>query len=252
MPQSESKAAIVTGGAQGIGLACTTGLLGAGWGVLAFDADEAALSDLTEGHGSGRLATFAGDVADENHVRQAVDAACEAFGRLNGVVNNAGIMIEKPVEELEFAEWRQVLDTNLTGAFLFAKHAAAHLRKAKGALVQVASTRAHMSEPDTEAYAASKGGLVALTHALAISLGPEVRSNCVSPGWIDVSRWGKSGVRTPEALDERDHAQHPVGRVGDPRDVAGAVAWLLSDAASFVTGAELTIDGGMTRKMIYV
>jgi NAD(P)-dependent dehydrogenase (short-subunit alcohol dehydrogenase family) len=111
--------------------------------------------------------------------------AVERLGRLDAVVSNAGIMVRKPVTELAIDEWRRVIDTNLTGTFLLAKHAAPHLRAARGSIVTIASTRALMSEPDTEAYAASKGGLVALTHALAVSLGPEVRANCVSPGWID-------------------------------------------------------------------
>jgi NAD(P)-dependent dehydrogenase (short-subunit alcohol dehydrogenase family) len=99
-----------------------------------------------------------------------------------------------------------------------------------------------MSEPDTESYSASKGGIVALTHALAVSLGPAVRANVVSPGWIDVRG---------EAMRPEDHAQHPAGRVGRPGDVAGMVAWLLGPESGFVTGAEFVVDGGMTRKMIY-
>ncbi|MBP2313793.1 NAD(P)-dependent dehydrogenase (short-subunit alcohol dehydrogenase family) [Azospirillum soli] len=151
-------------------------------------------------------------------------------------------MVRKPVTELTLEDWNRVIGTNLTGAFLTAKHCAHLLRANRGSIVNIASTRAHMSEPDTEAYAASKGGIVALTHALALSLGPEVRVNVVSPGWINVD---------PDAvLNEADHAQHPAGRVGTPRDVADAVTWLLS--AGFATGTEVVLDGGMTRKMIYV
>src|SRR5262249_20674925 len=104
--------------------------------------------------------------------------------------------------------------------------------------------RAHMSEANTLAYSASKGGLVALTHALAMTLAPDMRVNCISPGWIDTGKLG--------ALRSADHAQHPVGRVGTPKDVAGTVAFLLSPDAAFMTGAELVLDGGMTRKMVYV
>jgi NAD(P)-dependent dehydrogenase (short-subunit alcohol dehydrogenase family) len=100
-----------------------------------------------------------------------------------------------------------------------------------------------MSEPDTLAYSATKGGVVALTHALAMTLGPDVRVNCVSPGWIDTGKWGP--------LTPSDHAQHPVGRVGTPDDIAAAVAFLLSAESGFMTGSELIIDGGMTRRMLY-
>jgi NAD(P)-dependent dehydrogenase (short-subunit alcohol dehydrogenase family) len=116
------------------------------------------------------------------------------------------------------------------------------LRAAIGAVVTIASTRAHMSEPHTEAYAASKGGLVALTHALAVSLGPEVRVNCISPGWI----FTKGEPPRPE-----DHAFHPVGRVGTPDDIAALVAWLVGPESGFVTGAEFVVDGGVTRRMLY-
>ena len=114
-----------------------------------------------------------------------------------------------PLEETTLETWNRVLATNLTATFLLAKAAAADLRRARGAIVTIASTRAHMSEPDTLAYSASKGGLVALTHALAMTLAPEVRVNCVSPGWIDT---GKHGPLKPS-----DHAQHPAGRVGGRR-----------------------------------
>lgn len=156
------------------------------------------------------------------------------------------------MEQLSLEAWNRVLAVNLTGAFLCVKHAAPHLRQTRGAVVDIASTRALQSEPHTEAYSASKGGLLALTHALAISLGPAVRVNAISPGWIEVSNWKKSGRRRPPTLRPVEHAQHPAGRVGTPEDIATMAAFLLSEVSGFITGQNFIVDGGMTRKMIYV
>lgn len=105
---------------------------------------------------------------------------------------------------------------------------------------------------ETEAYSASKGGVVALSHALAMSLGPEIRVNCISPGWIETGEWQKKPLRHAPNLIQQDHLQHPVGRVGKPEDIAEMVAFLISREASFITGSNFVVDGGMTRKMIYV
>jgi hypothetical protein len=247
------KVVIVTGGAQGIGKGVAARLLAEGYGVVIADSDaEAGHEALGELGGAAWFVET--DVADEAAVAACVAAALAKLGRLDAVVNNAAIARAPrvPVEQLTLESWNRQLGVNLTGAFLMAKHAAAHLRPTRGAIVNVASTRALQSEANTEAYSASKGGLVALTHALAVSLGPEVRVNCVSPGWIDVSGWQKRANRKQVALGAADHAQHPAGRVGTPADIAAMVAFLLSEAAGFVTGQNFVVDGGMTKKMIYV
>lgn len=223
--------AIVTGAARGIGRGVADHLERAGWSVARLDADA----------GSGIIPC---DVSDEASVARAFDMLGDFFrDGLGLLVNNAGIAEPHagPVEEMALAVWNRYLAVNLTGAFLMARAAIPHLRRGGGSIVSIASTRALMSEPDSEAYAATKAGLVGLTHALAISLGPEVRANAIAPGWI---------VTTGEALSDEDHAQHPVGRAGRVEDVAEAVEWLAG--AGFVTGEVVVIDGGMTRQMVYV
>lgn len=247
------KAAIVTGGGQGIGKAIAARLLREGMKVVLAESDEESGRETEkELKASGGVEFIHTDVSNEQLVRNAVERTIERFGGLDLLVNNAGIMIRKPVTELSFEEWQRVISVNLTGPFLFSKYAAPHLRQRKGSIINIASTRALMSEPHTEAYSASKGGLAALTHALSISLGPEVRVNCISPGWIEVSEWKKKENRHKPVLTSEDHLQHPAGRVGKPEDIAALVAFLASPESSFVTGADFIVDGGMTRKMIYL
>jgi len=247
------KVFLVTGGGRGIGRAIARRLVAEGARVCIVDRDRHAGSDAAREYGAPLCYVHA-DVAREPEVRRAVTSCVRWAKRLDGVVNNAAIAGAHtgPIEDLTLAAWRRYLDCNLTGAMLFAKHAIRHLRTTRGAIVNLASTRALQSERDGEAYAATKGGIVALSHALSISLGPAIRVNCISPGWIATDELAPRDQRRAPKLSRADHAQHPVGRVGQPDDVAGLCAWLLSDEAGFVTGQNFVIDGGMTRKMIYV
>lgn len=226
------RVALITGGARGIGAGIAARLARDGWRTVVADRDPAP---------DAPHRAVACDVSDEAAVTALLHSVRDREGRLDGLVCNAGFMIRKPLAALTLAEWNAVLATNLTSSFLLARAAEAMLRAAQGSIVTIASTRAHMSEPDTESYSASKGGLLALTHALAVSLAP-VRVNCVSPGWI--------ATKGPAPTAE-EHGFHPAGRVGRAEDVAALVAWLLGPEAGFVTGAEFVADGGVTRKMIY-
>lgn len=227
-----SPVALVSGAAHGIGAGIAARLKRDGWRVVT--------ADLKPGAAGTRHVIA--DVSDEAAVQALLDDVVAQEGRLDALVCNAGIMIRKPVTDLSLAEWNKVLGTNLTSTFLLTRAAVPLLKVAKGAIVTIASSRAHMSEPNTESYSATKGGILALTHALAVSLGPDIRANCISPGWIDVQG---------EALRLEDHTQHPAGRVGRVEDIAALAAWLLGKESGFVTGAEFISDGGMTRKMVY-
>lgn len=221
------RTAIVTGAGRGIGAGIADRLDHNGWRVVRLDIES----------GDGILTC---DVSDPDDVSRTVTDL--ALGRLDLLVNNAGVAGAHagPMEDLPLEDWHHYLGTNLTGPFVMSRACLPALRAARGAIVNITSTRAFMSEPDTEAYAASKGGLTALTHAMAISLGPDVRVNAVAPGWIDVDDGD---------LRDIDHDQHPAGRVGTPSDIAEAVVWLAN--APFVTGQSVIVDGGMSVKMIY-
>lgn len=255
-PELRERVVLVTGGAQGIGRGVAQAVLAAGGRVWIGDTDAEAGHACIEEWGAGDAAAFLKlDVAREASVRRWIAAAGKRFGRIDGLVNNAGIADPHtgPLEQLPLKEWRRRLATNLDGAFLCAKHALPWLRQAPdgGAVVNIASSRALQSEPDTEAYAASKGALLAFTHALAISAGPAVRVNAISPGWIVTDAWRKPSARRTPKLGAADHAQHPVGRVGEPPDIGALAAFLLSSRAGFITGENFVVDGGMVRKMQY-
>jgi NAD(P)-dependent dehydrogenase (short-subunit alcohol dehydrogenase family) len=235
MSRELKRVALVSGGAKGIGAGIAARLSRDGWRVVIADREPSGVAPP-----GGRYVVC--DVADEAAVSGLLGSIATTEQRLDALICNAGFMIRKPIADLSLSEWSSVLATNLTSAFLLIRAAEALLRAAKGAVVTIASSRARMSEPNTESYSASKGGLVALTHALAISLGPDVRVNCISPGWI--------ATEGPEPSAE-ENAFHPAGRVGRAEDIAGLVAFLIVPDSGFITGAEFVVDGGVTRKMIY-
>ena len=185
------------------------------------------------------------DVSRPDDIEAMIAAAVERFGRIDVLVNNAGIGRGASLYDLSIDAWEEVIAVNLRGTFLCSRAAARVMRgHGGGSIVSIASTRALMSEPNTEAYSASKGGIVSLTHSLAASLGPDgIRVNCISPGWICTGDY--------DALSEADHRQHLAGRVGRPEDIARACLFLADPANGFITGTNLVVDGGMTRTMIY-
>ncbi len=244
---------VVTGGAQGIGRVVADTLLAEGFMVAVWEHDREALEEEKHRHsGHGGYVALPCDVSSEEEVERALAETLAALGRIDVLVNNAAIHANKPLADLQPAEWRRVLEVNLTGPFLTARACQQELRKHRGAIINLCSTRAFQSEAHTEAYSASKGGVYALTHALAISMGPGIRVNAISPGWIDVSAIRKSTAARQEPLSPEDHAQHPAGRVGNGDDIARMILFLCDPKNDFITGQNFVIDGGMTRKMIYV
>ncbi|GMW01572.1 MAG: oxidoreductase [Candidatus Hydrogenedentota bacterium] len=252
MPSESCPVVIVTGGGQGIGKCAVRRFLEKGYAVVFAENDPEAGQDTeSELKDLGPVCWFACDVACENQVGALVAETVKRYGGVNVLVNNAAIAANGSLETLSLQRWDRVLAVNLTGPYLCARHAVPYLRDRKGSIINVASTRAFMSEAGTEAYSASKGGILALTHALAASLAPEVRVNCISPGWIETAEWRKSSERGTANHSEADRMQHWSGRVGTPDDVVSLMMYLAGAESGFITGSNFVVDGGMTRKMIY-
>ncbi|WP_180316683.1 SDR family NAD(P)-dependent oxidoreductase [Shouchella shacheensis] len=233
---------VVTGGANGIGKGIARTYAQAGAKVVIADIDREQAEVLA---GSENIEFIETDVKQEEATTRLFAEVKKRHGTLDILINNAGMSDFTPLFQLTVKAWEETMQTNLRSVFLCSREAAKLMKTNThgGRIVNIASTRATMSEPDSEAYAATKGGVVALTHALAATLSEEnITVNAISPGWIHTG---------DEELRDVDHRQHLSGRVGKPSDVARACLYLTERENNFVTGVEHIIDGGMTRKMIY-
>ncbi|KAA3436819.1 SDR family NAD(P)-dependent oxidoreductase [Rufibacter hautae] len=252
-----SKIILITGGAQGIGRGLAQAFALEKAHVVITDLDWEAGADALAWLGKQHLTIdfIPCDVSKEQQVQQLMNKVRQVYGRLDVLINNAGIAapVRRSLAQLPVEEFDKVLSVNLRGPFLCAKYALPLLEKGTNpTILNITSTRAFMSEPDTFGYTAAKGGLESLTHSMAISLAPQrIRVNAISPGWIETGPWQKDGKKTEPQHSQEDKEQHPVGRVGNPEDIAEAALFLCSEKAGFITGQSLTIDGGMTVKMIY-
>ena len=241
------KVVIVTGAGRGIGRCVARTYASAGAKVVIAEKDptsgiETEKLIIADGGTASYIRT---DVSHPGDILELFSKTLELFGRADILINNAGISKWKPPCELTVEEWDEVINTNLRSVFLCSREAAKIMRMSGGgSIVNISSTRAFMSEPNSEAYAATKGGIVALTHALAASLASDnIQVNCISPGWIETGDYS--------LIKDGDHKQHFSGRVGKPEDIASACLFLTGEENDFINGTNLTIDGGMTRKMIY-
>ncbi|MBP5633076.1 MAG: SDR family oxidoreductase [Clostridia bacterium] len=221
-----NKVAVVTGGAGGIGKCIAEEFRKYGANV--------AVADKTPGQ------HFTGDIGDKRFIETFAESVIKEYGRIDFLVNNAPPLM-KGIDECSYEEFSYALAVGVTAPFYLSKLFAPYFGEG-GAIVNISSSRDRMSQPQTESYTAAKGGISALTHALAVSFAGKVRVNSISPGWIDTAYQVYSG---PDAY------QQPAGRVGNPLDIANAVLFLCSDKAGFITGENICIDGGMTKLMIY-
>lgn len=222
----QNRVVVVTGGAKGIGKTIADEFRKAGAHVCVIDLLE---NDY-----------FVGDLADQTVLDAFADKVIADYGRVDVLINNA-LPLMKGIDECAYEQFNYALRVGVTAPFYLTKRFAPYF--APGAsVINISSSRDRMSQPQTESYTAAKGGISALTHALAVSLAGKVRVNSISPGWIDTDF---------TVYDGADAVQHPAGRVGNPLDIANMVLFLCSDKAGFITGENICIDGGMTRQMIY-
>ncbi|HWD41261.1 MAG TPA: SDR family oxidoreductase [Fimbriimonas sp.] len=238
------KVALVTGAGNGIGKACANALAAAGAYVWINDVDqEAAGQTALEMDGSAVVA----DVADPGAIKRMAETIQAKSGRLDLLINNAGFDYDHPFPSLPLSEWTNVHNVHLRGMFLVAQ-ACNSLMAHGSAIVNIASVHASMTEPGFAAYASAKAGIVGMTRAMAIDLGPKIRVNAISPGYVHtrlITQWLESTPDPAQTL-QKTIRLHPMARLGRPEDIAHMAVFLCSDLSSFVTGQNFTVDGGLT------
>lgn len=231
MNEFKDKIVVVTGGAQGIGKCIADEFTKAGAHVCIIDKQDC--SCKTDDY-------FVGDISKKDVLEEFSDKVIAKYGKVDFIINNA-LPIMRGIDECSYEEFQYALSVGVTAPFYLVKLLKDNLNPA-ASIVNISSSRDRMSMPQTESYTAAKGGIAALTHALAVSLAGKARVNSISPGWIDTAYTKYEGA---------DAIQQPAGRVGNPMDIANMVLFLCSDKAGFITGENICIDGGMTKQMIY-
>jgi NAD(P)-dependent dehydrogenase (short-subunit alcohol dehydrogenase family) len=245
----EDKRVLVTGSSRGIGLATARAFLDRGARVAINGRSEGSVEAAMDTLGShDRLAPAPGDVSSLAACDAVVGQAVEALGGLDILVNNAGIYVIKSVEDTDEALWDGILDTGLKAAFFCSRAALPALRDSKGTIINISSSAGLMGFPRIAAYCAAKAGLVNLTRSLALELAPDVRVNCVCPGPVDTAmgRTNLDQQLSPAEARTAFEGDIPLGRMGEPEEVADAIVWLASGSSSYVTGAIIAVDGGRT------
>lgn len=230
----KDKVIVVTGGAQGIGKAIAESFTKEGAKVCIIDIQKEPKGEAYYDY------YYEGDISKQEVLESFADGIISGYGKVDYLINNA-IPITRGIDECSYEEFQYALAVGVTAPFYLSKLLMNNF-SAGAVIINIASSRDRMSQPQTESYTAAKGGISALTHALAVSLSGKVRVNSISPGWIDTDYTVYEGS---------DAAQQPAGRVGNPMDIANMVLFLCSDKAGFITGENICIDGGMTKLMIY-
>lgn len=237
----DGKVVLVTGAAKGIGKGCAQVLGKRGARIAVVDLDDVTGPLTAEGieTSGGRAVFFQADVSKADDIQKTITRLLEVFGRLDVLINNAGYHISKNVEDTSEKEWDYILNTNLKSVFLCSKYAIPHLRKTRGAIVNMGSMVGLVGQPNAGAYSATKGGIIAMTKGMALDFAKDgIRVNCICPGWVDtplVEDWF-SQQADPQAAKKYIYARHPLGRIATPEEVGNAAVFLCSDDSSFVTG----------------
>lgn len=246
----KDKVCVITGGALGIGRCLTREFSRAGAKIAFVDKNEQAGKENEEflKKNGGQVIFFAGDISDEKVLHQFADLVIKEYGKVDFLINNACISMGGIHTPCSYEDFNMVLRVGVTAPYMLTQLFLPYFNKG-ASIVNISSSRAFMSQANTESYTAAKGGITALTHALAVSLSGRVRVNSIAPGWIDTGKYHDEHY-VPK-YTKGDIAQHPSGRVGEPMDIARAVMFLCDERNSFINGENITIDGGMTKLMIY-